>query len=291
MNALIMIAMILCFVFQSSFCKMFADACPKGEKQSMPVFTIMFGLSVGVISWAIGGFQMTAHPYTVLLGALNAISLFLYNLAMIRAGQRGSYSFMMICMLVGGTVCPMFHEVLFLDGVLSILQIIGIILMCIAFVVMNLKGLTLKGSNLQYLLWCLILFVSNGAYTIINNLQQTLTDHADRSVMLLFSYTGSAFLAFIYHLITRKKETFSDYQVGKKAAGWLTVSCASAAIAANLLFVMLARMDATILYTIINGGIIVGSVIYAFFVFKERPSKSQLIGILISVVSIVLLSI
>jgi len=255
----------------------------------MPVFTAMFGLSIGLVSWAIGGFQITVNPYTVLFGGLNAIALFLYNLSMIRAGQRGSYSFMMICMLVGGTICPMFHEVLFLNGVLSVVQIVGIILMCIAFVVMNLKGLTLKGSNLQYLFWCLVLFVSNGSYTIINNLQQILTNHADRSMMLLFSYTGSAVLAFAYHLISRKREAFCDYCVGKKAAGWLLASCASAVISANLLFIMFARMDATILYTIINGGIIVGSVIYAFFVFRERPSKSQLVGILISVVSIVLL--
>lgn len=282
---------IVAFVLQSSFCKSFSDSCPGKEAQSTPVFAAAFGLSIGLASWAIGGFPLTFSLPTVFCGVANGVALFLYNLSMIRAGQRGSYSFMMICMLFGGTISPLLHSVFFLNGSLKSAQWVGIALMCVAFVVMNLKGLNLKGSSRSYLLWCALLFVSNGAYTILNNQQQTMMQHTERSQMLLLAYGISGLIAVVYHLITRKGKMLSDYILPGRSILYLVISCATAILAANLLFYLFRFMDAPILYTIVNGGIIAGSALYAFLFFKERPSKSQLVGILLALVSIVLLSI
>jgi len=50
-------------------------------------------------------------------------------------------------------------------------------------------------------------------------------------------------------------------------------------------------MDSVVLYPIKNGGMLILSVVYSFAVFRERPSRDQLIGILLAIVSIVMLSI
>ena len=56
-----------------------------------------------------------------------------YNTAMIAASRKGSYSFQMICVLFGGIVLPLLHEVIFLGGTLTAIQALAIGMMLVSF--------------------------------------------------------------------------------------------------------------------------------------------------------------
>lgn len=53
---------------------------------------------------------------------------------------------------------------------------------------------------------------------------------------------------------------------------------------------MLNQVDATILYTVNNGGVLVLSILYSCILFKEHPSRHQIIGILMAAASMLALS-
>jgi multidrug transporter EmrE-like cation transporter len=63
-----------------------------------------------------------------------------------------------------------------------------------------------------------------------------------------------------------------------------------ATIAVHLVLYVLTLVDATVLYTIDNGGVLVLSVLYSRILFKEKLSAAQVVGIALAAISIVMLS-
>jgi len=216
--------------------------------------------------------------------------LLIYNTAMIQASRTGSYSFQMICMLFGAIVLQLVFGVVFQGESLSAMQLIAIVLMLISFVLINLKGLSLKGSSKKFLFWCAALFFSNGIYSILMNLQQQQMNGAQRNEMIILSYLGMAVMYAILQLFKDRKALVQGFKIPKKPFRYLIICCVCATTAVHMLVYILTLVDATILYTIDNGGVLMLSVIYSCILFKEKLSKMQLLGILMAIASIIMLS-
>ncbi len=292
MLALLVAAMVLFYSFQSLFTRLYS-ANYKGPdaSQSTTIFSISYGVFIGLATLIVGGFQFAPSWQTILFGVLNALMLMLYNASMIESGNRGSYSFLIICSMFGGILVPLAINVAFLGETITLIQGLAIVLMLIAFVVMNVRGLSLKGASGSYYLWCIILLLSNGLYSVVMNLQTTVMEGAERTEMLTILFLTSALLVAAPKLIRgRGREIVQGFRMGKKAALFLIICCASATAAANLLLYILTQMPASILYTIDNGGVLVLSVLYSLILFKERPRWEQWVGIALALVSIVMLN-
>ncbi|MBQ2955152.1 MAG: DMT family transporter [Clostridia bacterium] len=292
MLAVLVAAMVLFYSFQSLFTRLYsANYEGPDAGQSTTIFSICYGVFIGLATLIVGGFQFAPSWQTVLFGVLNALMLALYNTSMIESGNRGPYSFLMICVMFGGLMIPLITGVAFLGEVITPIQWIAIALMLAAFVVMNARGLSLKGASKGYYLWCFLLFLSNGLYAVVMNLQTTFMNGAERTEMLSILFLTSALLAAVPKLIKGQgRELIEGFKMGKKAALHLLICCASATAAANLLMYILTQMEASILYTIDNGGVLVLSVIYSLILFKERPRWEQWIGIAMALISIVMLN-
>lgn len=296
MTAVLLGFMVLFYSFQSLFTRLYS-AHYKGPDsgQSTTAFNICFGAFIGLATLITGGFSFAPSWQTVLCGALNAGMLLLYNTAMIESGNRGSYSFLMIASLFGCIIVPLFVGAIFLGEQLTALQIAAIVLMLISFVVMNARTLSLKGSSGAYYFWCAMLFLSNGAFSTIMNLQQkaaaSLGLGAQRTEMIAIVYLGMALAVLMMELVRGgKSRLLQGFRMGKKSALYVLLCSVFATMASNLLLYLLGRMDSGILYTIDNGGVLVLSVVYSFVLFKERPRWEQIIGIILAIVSIVLIS-
>lgn len=291
MTALLVAIMTTLFSFQSLFCKLFSQKHESGSAaMTSTVFNIAYGAFAGVATLALTGFQFAPSGLTLALGLANAVVLLIYNSAMIRASRGGSYSFQMLCMLFGAIVLPMLHGVLFLNGTLTALQLAAIAMMLVSFVLMNLKGLTLKGSTKSFLFWCAALFVSNGLYSILMNVQQLQMAGAERNEMIILSYVGLAILSAAMQLAKDPKALGKGLQIRGKALVYLLVCCTCATVAAHLMLYVLTLVDATVLYTIDNGGVLVLSVLYSRFLFKEKLSPAQIVAVVMATASIIMLS-
>ncbi len=283
--------MTVLFSFQSLFCKMFSQKYQNSDAgMTSTVFSITYGIFAGGVTLILSGFRFAPSLQTTLYGLLNAIVLLIYNTAMIRASRLGSYSFQMICVLYGGIVPPLLHEVLFLGGTLSGIQLIAIGLMLVSFVLLNLKGLKLKGSPARFLIWCAALFAANGVFSILMNLQQRVMQGAERNEMIVLSYLGMGLMYAAWQGIRNRKGLVKGFHMGRQPLIFLLLSCISATAAAHLMLYLLTQVAAPVLYTIDNGGVLVLSVLYSCVLFHEKLSGAQIAGITLSAASILMLS-
>ncbi len=285
--------MILFFSFQSLFTRLYsANYAGSDASKATPVFSVVYGVFIAAASFLLGGMTFAPSWQTILLGLLNAGMLVLYNTSIIEAGNRGSYSFLMVASMFGGILVPMAIGLLFLGETLSGLQVVAVLMMLASLVLMNVRTISFKGASKSYYIWCIALFFANGLYGAINNLQTQVMNGAQRTEMLTILYLCSA-LAAIGMEVSRGqgKQLAEGFKMGKKSALFLVITCLSATAAANLLLYILTQMSSSVLYTIDSGAVLVLSIIYSLVLFKEKPTWEQVVGMVIAVASIVLINI
>ncbi|MBQ8953802.1 MAG: DMT family transporter [Clostridia bacterium] len=292
MTALMVALLVFLFSLQSLFLKLFSESYDNPDSTlTSTVFSVSYGLFAGLATLILAGFRFAPSPVTLGLGALNALMLLAYTTSMIQASRCGSYAFQMISVLFGGILVPMLYGALFLGESLTALQIAAVALMLVSFVLMNLKGLTLKGSSNRFLLWCLALFLSNGFYGVLMNLQQARMNGAQRNEMIMLTFLGMAVLYAVIQLVRDPKALTKGFRMSAKPRVFLLLCCCVATAAVHMMLYVLTLVDETVLYTIDNGGVLILSVLYSFLFFHEKLSRVQLIGIALAAASIVMLSV
>ena len=285
--------MILFFSFQSLFTRLYsANYAGPDANKATPVFSVCYGVFIAAASFLLGGMTFAPSWQTVLLGLLNAGMLIFYNTSIIEAGNRGSYSFLMVASMFGGILVPMAIGLLFLGETLSGLQVVAVLMMLVSLVLMNVRTISLKGASKSYYVWCIVLFFANGLYGAINNLQTQVMDGAERTEMLTILYLGSALAAIAVEVFKGQgKGLVEGFKMGKKSALFMVITCLSATAAANLLLYILTQMSSSVLYTIDSGAVLVLSILYSLLLFKEKPTWEQVVGMVVAVASIVLINI
>ena len=286
MQALFVTLMVVMFSLQSLFTRLYSAHYAGADKtQAVTVFSMAYGVLIAAASWVAGGFAFAPGWQTWLLALLNAGMLALYNQSMIEAGNRGSYAFLMMAGMFGGILVPLAADVLLLGVALSTAQALAVVLMLVSLVLMNAQGFSLRAQGRGYYGWCAALFLSNGLYGTIMDVQARVMAGAQRTEMLIILFAASAVAAALPKA-RQWRRVASGFRMGRRAAAYLLACCACATAAANLLLWLLPRMDASVLYTIDNGGVLVLSLCYAMLLFGEKPKAVQLAGMALALVSI-----
>jgi len=289
MDILLVFVLILLYTFQNFFCKLFSLAS-KAPKTTSPVYTSIFGSVIGIVTLFLYKFQFQASPATWLFGLLNALVLFGFTTSLVNASERGSYAFVNVCSPFGGILIPLVVSVALWDDRFTPLQIIAIILMLVSFVVINCKGLSLKGSKGAYYLFCVLLFLTNGLYGVVLDAQQRVLQKQERGEMIIITYLGTALLSVLFIAAKHRKDFIPSFRIGTKALLCGIGSGIAAVSAVNLLMIMMERVQPAILFTMNNGGVLFCSTVLSAFVLKEKIEKHQIPGYLMALLSIVLLS-
>ena len=279
------------FSWQSLFCKLFSDNAKCKDKAAIPIlFTVLYGGFIAISTFCVAGFRFSPSSETLILGAINGVMLFLYNLSLIKASSQGSYAFTMIAALFGGCSLPLITQAVLWGERLSSVQWIGIVVMFISFIVINADSLSLKGAKKTFFAWCACLFLANGCYGSLMGSHQQILPNLEQKEMIIVTFVVAAAIAFAFLGITQKKETFNCFKVGKKSGIYGAICVVVASVAANLLLYLLANMSVSIVNVVTNGGTLLLSIIYAFILFREKPSFMKACGMVLSLGGIVLLS-
>ena len=290
MNFIYIGLIILLYSFQTLFCKLFSDRYPGKKELVSPVFCVIQAVFITFATFAFNGFQFHVSSLTLLFGISNGLILFGYNTSLIKAGTLGSYAFLNVCLLYGAILVPSAYGILFLHENITVLKIIGIIMMLIACVFMNMDEIKLKDNSIKYYIFCILLFLFNGAYCTIIKMQ-TIYFNEEKQSMVMITFSLMGIIALI-NLITKEKgSTLQAFKLNKKCLPSLTLCLISATLAINLLMYILPLIDTAVLYTVQNGGVLILSALYSVFLFKEKMSWQKTFGILIAVISITILSI
>ncbi len=281
---------IACYTGQTFFNKLFSMHYKGPEAAATPVYAVLYGALVSAVTLALVRFQLNPSRETVLLGCINGVVLFLYNLGMIRASRTGPYAFQSIVMLFGSIVVCLLFSAAYWGDRLTFSQMAGIAVMLIAFVVLNGGGIDFRGVKKGYFFWVISLFFTNGIYGVLMDAQQRLYVQ-ERNEMIIVTFFSSSVVSLLYLLISQRERSLQAFQMGRAAWGFAAGSGLCAALAVYMLMALLTYIPSYILYTVCNGSILVLSAILCRIVLKEHMTKLTVAGILLSAISIILLSI
>ena len=287
---LMTVVCIACYTGQTFFNKLFSMHYKGPEAAATPVYAVLYGALVSAVTLALVRFQLNPSRETVLLGCINGVVLFLYNLGMIRASRTGPYAFQSIVMLFGSIVVCLLFSAAYWGDRLTFSQMAGIAVMLIAFVVLNGGGIDFRGVKKGYFFWVISLFFTNGIYGVLMDAQQRLYVQ-ERNEMIIVTFFSSSVVSLLYLLISQRERSLQAFQMGRAAWGFAAGSGLCATLEVYMLMALLTYIPSYILYTVCNGSILVLSAILCRIVLKEHMTKLTVAGILLSAISIILLSI
>lgn len=280
---------ILLYSFQTLFCTLYTKRYPGRDDLASPVFCILEAAFIVAVTWARNGFRFQPSPLTLLFGALNALVLWGYNSSLMAAGKRGSYAFFNMTLLYGAILVPMVYSGLFLHEGTTPLQWVGVGLMLISFLLMNWEGKSAQRPQKGYYLFCALLFLCNGLYSVFLKMQSLASEgESSEMVMLTFALMGA--VALLQLIAKEKGATLRAFRQNAQSLPPLIACLLSAALAINGLVYILPRVNTVVLYTMENGGVLLLSTLYAVMLFHEKLLPRKAAGVLIAVVSITLLS-
>jgi len=289
-STLLIAGVVLLYSFQTLFCVKYTKNYAGREDLASPVFSILEGISIVFVTLCFTGFKFAPSGITWLIGIANVVAIYGYNASMIKAGAKGSYAFLNVCMLFGGILIPLVVNVIFWNGTITLVQIGAVAAMLVSFVLMNIEDIRLSGTPKIYYLYVFFLFLCNGLYGVFLKLQ-SLTIEAESLQMVIICFGGMAVVSFVQLFIKEKKGALAAFKMGKKAVLPLIVCLISAALAINGIMYVMPFVDITMLYTVDNGGVMVLSAIYSFAFFHEKLTPCKVVGLICAIGSIFALSI
>ena len=288
---------ILLYTLQSLFTRFYTDHYPGDKGLTTPVFAVVCGLIVTVVSFIFSGFSFSCGWLTLLLGVLNAFVLYGYDAFIIKASSTGPYSILMTFSLSGGIIIPAIVSwVSNFKENFSFVQLFAIAIIFISVFMITSKKEDaenkeeLKKHRTFFLIVCALLGLANGLYGVLLNLQQELTGTLDlegnlvapeKEEMIVITFIGAAVISLVQLLVKEKKNTLKAFKQTKLSLSFLLLSAAVSALAINALVIALEGVNETVVYTFDNAGVLLLSAIASAVFFKEKLSKLNIAGCLL----------
>ncbi len=182
---------------------------------------------------------------------------------------------------------PTFYGLIFLKDPVSIGLIPGIILLIISLILTNKPNKKSKIS-FKWLIFVLLAFVGNGMCSTVQKMQQVKFNGAYKNEFMILALAFVTLSLFVFALFKEKSEIKTYAK-----AGWLLALLSGLINGMVNLFVMILsnRMLTSLMFPLISaGGIIITYLISKFF-YKEKLTKTQFIGFLIGIASVIFLNI
>lgn len=298
LSVLLIAGLVIIYTMQSLLTRYYSASYPGKEELSSPVFTIISGLIVTLVTLAFAGFRFEPSLITVVLGITNALAVVLYNTALIRASATGPYSITMVFMIAGGIIIPAIVTVFFGDD-LNIIKIISILVVLASVYMIARKEGEAYQNKRAFFLSCFLLAIGNGAYGVLLDVQQRLTIGSadvspEKEEMVIITYFTGVVISTVMLFVQQKKGFFTAMKQTKKSAAFLVGASLVVASAINLFVFVLAYMQnhggTTLLYTLDNSLVFLLSVAFSCIFMKEKLSKLNVFGCITLCLALVCIS-
>lgn len=302
--------LVMLYVFQSFFTRLFTDKYQGDPSAAPQVLTIVSAAFViSLTFFAFSGCSFTFNGWSILIGAANALCLYGYNYFMTKANRLGPYSIVMIFSLSGGIIIPIVVSLIMgwdkswstpANAIINLLSIATIIFS--VYLVSDKKEeapttdtAAKKGSiTVAFILACLGIGICNGGYGTFLTLQQQTAaagGELNRDEMVITTYFFAALISFVIGIVQKKGEFFRAFRQTKQSAIYLVATGIVFALAINLIVIIIPHFDTTILYTVDNASVFIVSVLLSCIVFKEKLSVKNIIGVISMVLALVAMNI
>lgn len=301
-ESFLMLIMILLYTFNAMFSRLYTDKYPCDKRYAPMVFAVVSGCVVGVVSFITGlisGGDFVFNPVTFIIGALNAFILYGYDEFLIKSSASGSYSVLMVFNLGGAIIIPSVIKAIVpysAGGTVAItfVQIIAMAIICASVYMVSKKSTELEEKNAgadsgKFFVYCLCLALCNGLHGSLVDIQGELTGTAQKQLLLIYTHIGSAIIALVRLIIEKKKDFTAPFKQNKPSLIYLLSASLCAALAANMLVLLVGQVDLSLLYTFSNAGIMLFSSFAAMILFKEQLSALNIVGCVLMIFGLVVM--
>ena len=285
-NYLLLFTSVFLDTFKNIYYNYFGKNMMKGTRDTLLFNTVC--CVGGVIYFVCRGADFSISSYSmimaVIFGAVTVAAQYFGLLSMGLGPMSYSVLFTYLSMLI-----PTVFGVVYYGATTSVLQIIGIVLMLVTFVL----SCELKGDTKVSIKWLLAAFGSFlgwGLVGVCQQLHQNSQYANELTGFLLWTFIFSTVFFAILTAFSKKDKGKSDEGKLKVSAIVLMLFTGAAIGAINEINLYLSgAMNPIIFFPIVNGGVILLSGIAAIAVFREKLSVKQWLGLTAGFASIMCL--
>ena len=289
LGVILLIVLIFPGTLHGIFLNFYNRNYPGEEADATHVYSSFLGLIVAFVSFAIDGFSFNFSWLSMLMGIINGFAVLIFNRCLAKGTELGSYSITMISALAAGVLMPLLATVVF-EGSPGYLKLIGIAIMLVAFVLICVDFKEETKAKAGFVGACIGVAISNGAYGVLNSLEERFESGIHSDEFILFTYLTLSVASFVILMARNRRFTLAPLKQTRKSMLFLILGSLCIAANINLIMLVFKFVSSEIAYTFINGGTLVVSALLSLIIYRERISLQKWIGIAAASASMVILA-
>jgi len=260
----------------------------KENKKGSIVFNFIMSITP-LIGWAIFyAVEKGFEPFVLLYSfgfALSFIGCFIFLYFALKNGPLSLTTLLAQMSLVFTAIWGM----IFWNAPITGFAIAGLCLIVVSLTFCIIKKEKDKRFSFKWLIFALLCCVSNAAASIVQKTEQLQFKNMYGGEMMFFAFVFIVVFFGIFILTIRKKIEIPNL----KYSWWIASLAGLGNLLLNIFVILLAKgtMSSTIIYPTIAVGCLAINIIFSLFVYKEKLSILQIIGLVIGAVAIVFLAI
>lgn len=219
--------------------------------------------------------------FTVLLGILFGVLTALRNVYYMQALANGPLNITLL-ITTSSTIIPTLSGIFFGEK-FSILKLTAVFFL-IGFIYISLEKDGQSQINKKWFLFAMLTFLAQGFVGVLQKVHQVSAYKEEASGFLFVAFV----LAYIYNRFN-VKEKINNLNFKKKHY-LIAVICGLCYFGMNYLNLKLSGMlPSQLFFPLVNGGSMVLSQIMSAIIFKEIPSKKQLVGLIGGITTLIII--
>lgn len=241
-------------------------------------FNMLSGALTAIVFFALSGFRLEFSWFSLILAFAMSLCAMAYSIVGFRILKAGGMALYSLFLMLGGMLLPYIFGVLFLDESLTWLRVAGVVLIGAAVVF---SGKTKYNFSPWIYLCCFVVFILNGAVSILSKCHQISLSFAPVSSTAFVMYSGIGKFLFsgLALCFCKKEKPAGEKSSGKQVFLIVLSSAVIGGVSYMLQLIGAKSLPATVLYPIVTGGSILFSALSGKVFFKEKLSAYQIVSI------------
>ena len=261
------------------------------------LFNAGYGAVCALALFALSGFTLSASAFTIWAGAVFGVVTMTSTLCYLRALTLGPWGYTTVIYSLS-TIIPAFSGALFWNEKLSVLQWIGIVLMCVSIILSVERKNDGKKGGAKWLFFSLLSSVAMGLIGVLQKVHQSSAYKEELNAFLVIAFAALAVVAGVATLAVKSKRGQEIFSLAKQRTGWqwktvvlLLFSGIGVALNNVINLYLSGVVDSAIFFPIVNGSELIFTTVLAFALYKERLTKTQVLGFSCGILAGILLCI
>ena len=247
-------------------------------------FLLFLSGTVGIFICNIKAF-LTATPttyfYGVLFGIVTIIAQWCYTVAL----GRGPTS---ICAMIYsfGFILPTISGPIFWNEQFGVTSFIGILIAISAIIISALIDKKSDKKGTGFVLPNIVAMFASGGLGLLQKVHQKSADAYNLDGFLVSAFLVATVISLFMMLISKQR---TEEKISLKIPPVMAGLCLGIVSLVNTM--LAGRMDSAIFFPTQNIGVMMACMIAGIIIFKEKPTKQQIIAFILGIMSILVLSI